>query len=143
MWQLCRVGTSFFFLVLWLFLIYSPKDWVAKLSVYLKHILILILHLMITIWKFPVIIWCVLTILQTINEEVFVYIINIFLPLRILNVQYLQECITAKNTVISPNFLVWKLCGKTQFPHSFGRFARKLVTKPVTLYLFIDLPVKL
>ena len=32
---------------------------------------------------------------------------------------------TAKNTVISPDFLVWKFCGKAQFPHSFGRFARK------------------
>ena len=29
-----------------------------------------------------------------------------------------QHC---KNTVISPNFLVWKFCGKAQFPHSFGR----------------------
>ena len=29
----------------------------------------------------------------------------------------------AKNTVITPNFLVWKFCGKAQFPHSFGRFA--------------------
>ena len=28
---------------------------------------------------------------------------------------------TAKNTVISPTFLVWKFCGKAQFPHSFGR----------------------
>ena len=27
-----------------------------------------------------------------------------------------------KNTVILPNFLVWKFCGKAQFPHSFGRF---------------------
>ena len=26
---------------------------------------------------------------------------------------------TAKNTVISPNFLVWKFCRKTQFLHSF------------------------
>ena len=25
---------------------------------------------------------------------------------------------TAKNTAISPNFLVWKFCGKAQFPHS-------------------------
>ena len=32
----------------------------------------------------------------------------------------------AKNTVISPNFLVWKFCGKAQFPHSFGRFAQNL-----------------
>ena len=31
---------------------------------------------------------------------------------------------TAKNIVISPNFLVWKFCGKEQFPHSFGRFPR-------------------
>ena len=31
---------------------------------------------------------------------------------------------TAKNTLISPNFLVRKFCGKAQFPHSFGRFAR-------------------
>ena len=28
--------------------------------------------------------------------------------------------ITAKNTVISPNFQVWKFCGKEQFSHSFG-----------------------
>ena len=28
---------------------------------------------------------------------------------------------TTKNIVISPNFLAWKFCGKTQFPHSFGR----------------------
>ena len=31
---------------------------------------------------------------------------------------------TAENTVISPNFLVWTFCGKAQFLHSFGRFAR-------------------
>ena len=31
---------------------------------------------------------------------------------------------TTKNTVISPNFLAWKFCEKTQFPHSFGRFTR-------------------
>ena len=27
---------------------------------------------------------------------------------------------TAKNTVILPNFLLWKCCVKAQFPHSFG-----------------------
>ena len=26
-----------------------------------------------------------------------------------------------KSTGVSSNFLVWKFCGKTQFPHSFGR----------------------
>ena len=28
---------------------------------------------------------------------------------------------TAKNIVVSPNFLVWKFCGKAQFSHSFGQ----------------------
>ena len=32
----------------------------------------------------------------------------------------------AQNTVVSPNFLVWKFCRKAQFPHSFGRFYVKL-----------------
>ena len=31
---------------------------------------------------------------------------------------------TAKIAVILPNFLVWKFCGKAEFPHSFGPFAR-------------------
>ena len=33
---------------------------------------------------------------------------------------------TAKSTVISPDLLVWKFCGKTEFPHSFGRIAKLL-----------------
>ena len=28
--------------------------------------------------------------------------------------------VTTKSTVISPNFLMWKFCGKEQFTHSFG-----------------------
>ena len=28
---------------------------------------------------------------------------------------------TPKNTVLSTNFMVWKFCGKAQFPHSFGQ----------------------
>ena len=32
---------------------------------------------------------------------------------------FISFAFTAKNTVISPNFLVWKFCGKAQFPHSF------------------------
>ena len=31
---------------------------------------------------------------------------------------------TAKNTVILPNFLVWKFCGEAQFPHNFVPFAQ-------------------
>ena len=34
---------------------------------------------------------------------------------------------TVKNIVIPPNFLVWKFCGKTQFPHNFGRIVRNFV----------------
>ena len=29
---------------------------------------------------------------------------------------------TTRNSVILPNFLVWKFCGKARFPHRFGRF---------------------
>ena len=45
---------------------------------YLKDTLVLILHLVITIWQFSVITWFDLMILQTINEHVFAYLINIF-----------------------------------------------------------------
>ena len=37
------------------------------------------------------------------------------------------DIVTAENTVISPNFLVRKFCGKAQIPHSLGRFARHYV----------------
>ena len=38
---------------------------------------------------------------------------------------------TATKPVISPNFLVWKFCGKAQFPYSFEQFARNYtVTVP-------------
>ena len=32
------------------------------------------------------------------------------------------QSVHCKNTVISPDFLVWKFCGKAQFPYSFGQF---------------------
>ena len=35
---------------------------------------------------------------------------------------------TAKNIVISSNFLVWKFYGKAQFPHSFGEIALDEIT---------------
>ena len=46
-----------------------------------------------------------------------------------------------KNTVIPPNFLVWKFCGKAQFPHSFGQFTRNYA-ETVTFYK-ISTPEKL
>ena len=42
-----------------------------------------------------------------------------------MNVKKITQIITGKNTIISPNFLLWKFCGKAQFPHSLGRIARK------------------
>ena len=40
---------------------------------------------------------------------------------------WLKECniVHCENTAISPNFLVWKFCGKAQFQHSFGRSNQK------------------
>ena len=35
-----------------------------------------------------------------------------------------RHLFTVKNTVISPNFLMRKFCGKAQFPHSFGKITR-------------------
>ena len=32
--------------------------------------------------------------------------------------------IHCKNTVISPNFLVWKFCGKAQFLQGFAQFTQ-------------------
>ena len=54
-------------------------------------------------------------------------IINFKLRIRMRNKQRKigSHIITAKTTVISPDFLVWKFCGKAQFPSSFERFARK------------------
>ena len=37
---------------------------------------------------------------------------------------HVGQWFTTKNTVISPNFLVWKFCGKAQFPNSFGQIAQ-------------------
>ena len=37
---------------------------------------------------------------------------------------FLSRPYTAKNTVISSDFLKWKFYGKVQFPHSFGQYAR-------------------
>ena len=45
--------------------------------------------------------------------------------------------ITAKNTVISRNFLVWKFCGKAQFLHSFRQFFK--VYFIIIIYSFIDI----
>ena len=51
--------------------------------------------------------------------------IYIFMWLSYLRIIF-RETSTAKNTVISPNFLVWNICGKAHFPHSFGRIAETM-----------------
>ena len=33
---------------------------------------------------------------------------------------------TAKNTIVSPDFLLWKFCGKAQFPGDSPKTMRKL-----------------
>ena len=38
-----------------------------------------------------------------------------------------NHCVKYRNFT---NFLVWKFCGKTQFPHSFGQFARNYAEIP-------------
>ena len=49
---------------------------------------------------------------------------------KLLTLQQSHQCFKisrhshCENSVISPNFLVWKFCGKAHFPHSFGLFAR-------------------
>ena len=48
------------------------------------------------------------------------YLVNLFLQRTFFII------ITAKNTVISPDFLVWKFCRKSQFLHSFGQFAHHI-----------------
>ena len=49
---------------------------------------------------------------------------NTIIELGTTQISNLTMLCTANNTVISPDFLVWKFCGKAQFPHSFGRIAR-------------------
>ena len=39
-------------------------------------------------------------------------------------IKWKHGTITAKNTLISPDFLMWKFCGKAQFPQSFGQIIR-------------------
>ena len=40
-----------------------------------------------------------------------------------VEIRDLSLVIIAKTPVISPNFLVWKFCGKAQIPHSCGNCA--------------------
>ena len=47
-----------------------------------------------------------------------------FVRTHIIQIFIYTAVYTTKNTVILPNFVVWKFCGKAQFPHSFRQFAR-------------------
>ena len=47
-----------------------------------------------------------------------------FKNMQDIPISLIDESFTGKNTVISTDFLVWKFCGKAQFPHSFGPFVR-------------------
>ena len=43
---------------------------------------------------------------------------------HVARVKYRLRYDTAYNTLILPNFLVWKFCEKAPFSHSFGQFTR-------------------
>ena len=47
-----------------------------------------------------------------------------FLITQVIVMKSITLILTEQNAIISPNFLVWKYCGKAQFPYSFGRIAR-------------------
>ena len=52
----------------------------------------------------------------TSNGEMIIKLLQVFF--HVSNQKFLQpKTNTAKNIVVSPNFLVWKFCGKAQFPH--------------------------
>ena len=63
------------------------------LYVYQKPISIPVFLMMMTIWKFPVMIYSEQTTHLILDEAVFVFTIETFFPLKILNMQYLPECI--------------------------------------------------
>ena len=58
------------------------------------------------------------------QKQLFRSIKNSHLYITIYREIFIKVFNTSKNTVILPNFLVWKFCGKGQFLHSFGRFAQ-------------------
>ena len=45
-------------------------------------------------------------------------------PFSLTNLHLHLTYFTAKNSVISPNFKMWKFCGKAQFQYSFGQISR-------------------
>ena len=45
---------------------------------------------------------------------------------------------TASNIVMSPHFLVWKFCGKAQFPPSFGLFTPNYNIDKVSIVYVIN-----
>ena len=68
---------------------------------------------------------CVSHDLRDINKVAVLQVIKICKPSHHISSQgYFATCLIAKNTIISPDFLVRKFWGKAQFPHSFGRIAR-------------------
>ena len=47
-----------------------------------------------------------------------------FVRTHIIQIFIYTAVYTTKNNVILPSFVVWKFCGKAQFPHSFGQIVR-------------------
>ena len=66
---------------------------------------------------------CKYCIVFSLNNEINLLTIEI----KVTDETLVCRVFTAKNNVILPNFLVWKFCGKAQFPQSFRRFAHNIV----------------
>ena len=93
---------------------------------------------------YSLIIWCIDINICQYWSQVFINFLfcgvnkalDTFLHSNLLNAISLIYCkmyffCTAKNTVILPNFLVWKFCKRAQFSHRFERFSWNYVeTEP-------------
>ena len=108
---------SLFFHIVWM------KYWFLKLIHYqwIVYCFFFAWTLLVSIWKW----WTYfdLTSARNVGSSFKKYSQNTFF---LFGANVSATISTAKNTVISPNFLVWKFCGKAHFPYSFGQFARKL-----------------
>ena len=58
-----------------------------------------------------------------------------------VNAEIVDQRCTAKNTPISPNFLVRKFCGKAQLSHSFGRIAQHYAETVPLMRIFGEIMV--
>ena len=54
----------------------------------------------------------------------FIFYRNLFSVINVVNDGLMYVVHTLKSAVILPNFLVWKICGRAHFLHSFGQITQ-------------------